>query len=182
MEDYEVKKWASFGKGTAWTVGIAAALGAVYGVGAIVYSEGRNTGAVEAKEAAAKEMRVQEQRLTADYNGKINGANQAKDQLATENEAALKRLVQEGRLIPEESCLRYAAVETDEVVSGAKCGPLEAKLTWTFPNPKGRGDLRSFSTSLGEQKAIFNQGTDYKPASIDLQERKKEVWQPYIRK
>ncbi len=182
MEDYEVRKWAGFGKATAWTLGIAATLGAVYGVGAIVYSQGKETGIAVAQQAAAKESRAREESLSADYNGKINAANQAKDQLVKNQEAVLKGLVQEGRLIPEDSCLRYAAVDMDEVVSGAKCGPLEARLSWTFADSSKRGDLKSFTTSLGDNKVIFTPETAYRPATVDFQERKKEVWQPYNRK
>ncbi len=193
MEDYEVKKWAGFGKATAWTLGIAATLGAVYGAGAIVYSSGKDTGAVVAKDVAAKESRAREESLSADYNGKINAANQAKDQLAKEQEAALKRLVQDGRLIPEDSCLRYStsqsAVEgdyssktTDEIVSGngAKCGTLEMRLSWTTPN--NNSAVQSFSASYGDNKAIFTPGTDYKPATVDLQVRKRAEWIPYQKK
>ncbi len=175
-----MKKWAKVGKVTAWAVGAAAALGVVYGAGALVYSVGKDDGTMEAEKVAAKESRAREESLTADYNGKLNQASQEKDQLAKEQEAALKKLVQEGRLIPEDSCLRYAVgkiafgYDSEEIVSGSDCG-LEMRLSWrgTVKKPE---NLTSFSAAYGDNKAVFKPGTDYAPATVDLQVRKKAEW------
>jgi hypothetical protein len=187
MDNYERETWAKFGKATAWTLGIATGLGAVYGIGTIIYNQGRNSGAEQAKETAKEESRTREQSLRSEYDSKLKQANEAKDQLAKNNNAALDKLAQDGRLIPEDSCLRYTLAENkdennvDEIVSGKNCGQLEARLSWYGTDPQKR-TLQTFTASLGDHKAIFKPKTNYESATIDLQERKKAEWIPYQKK
>ena len=94
----EQSGWHTFGKISAWTIGVGAAGAAIVGIGNVVYNSGFKDGSRLTNNDAQQTM--------IDYQS---------------------QLTSEGRLIPEDGCLRYSLLEKSEEIS-SRC---DAGLVFT---------------------------------------------------
>lgn len=99
--------WSSFGKVVAVIAGIGAGCGVIYGIGTRVYDSGRSYGEMVASDESNKEIRRVNDKWITELDKVKRSYQLEKDNLA-----------KEGRLIPNESCLRLTG--TDEGKHGIK--------------------------------------------------------------